>query len=134
MPRFFVDRGMGARIVPEALQAAGWLLTTMDQRYGPGLSQNVDDVTWIREAAERGECLLTKDAAVARRSAEAQQIVMSSARVFALTSAILTGDEMATLLLRHERAIVRWATRVRAPFVCGIGQHRVGRIRLAWPP
>lgn len=129
-PRFFMDRGLGARIVPTALRDAGWQVVTMDERYGADVSQLVDDVTWIREASEVGECLLTKDAAVARRPAEAHQIRMSDARVFALKRARATGPEMAAWLLAHENAIMRWATRVPAPFVLGIWPNRVGRVTL----
>ena len=31
---FFLDRGLGAFVVPRALRAAGWMLETMDERYG----------------------------------------------------------------------------------------------------
>jgi uncharacterized protein (DUF433 family) len=30
-----LDRGLGSRIVPQALRQAGWTLETMDERYGP---------------------------------------------------------------------------------------------------
>jgi hypothetical protein len=32
--RFFLDCGLGSVVVPGALRAAGWLLETMDERYG----------------------------------------------------------------------------------------------------
>ena len=31
---FFLDRRLGAFVVPRALRAAGWMLETMDERYG----------------------------------------------------------------------------------------------------
>lgn len=102
----------------------------MDERYGVEASQLIDDISWIRDASELRECLLTKDAAVARRPAEAKQIRMSDARVFALMNASVTGDEMAARFLRQERAIMRWAERVPAPFVCGVDADRVRRVRL----
>jgi hypothetical protein len=46
--RFFIDRGVGSRIVPEGLRAAGWIVVTMDERYGMAKSQLVDDPIWIR--------------------------------------------------------------------------------------
>lgn len=105
----------------------------MDERYGTDVSQEVDDATWIRDASARGECLLTKDVWIARRPAEAQQVVMSEARVFALKNARLTGEAMAGLFVLHGPSIVRWATRVSGPFVCGVGPRGLARVRLTWP-
>jgi len=63
--RFFLDRGLGSRVVPARLRAAGRQLTTMDERYGVAESQNVSDVDWIEDATNRGEILLSKDLAIA---------------------------------------------------------------------
>jgi hypothetical protein len=41
--------------------AAGWLLETMDERYGAGRSQNIQDTQWIEEATLAGDVLLGKD-------------------------------------------------------------------------
>jgi uncharacterized hydantoinase/oxoprolinase family protein len=41
--RFFLDRGLGAYVVPSALREAGWMLETMDERYGTDQSQNIQD-------------------------------------------------------------------------------------------
>jgi hypothetical protein len=52
--RFFLDRGLGARIVPGALRQAGWTLETMDERYGNASSQAIQDTRWIEEASLAG--------------------------------------------------------------------------------
>lgn len=41
--RFFLDRGVGSRVVPDGLRAAGWIVTTMDERYGREASQGIAD-------------------------------------------------------------------------------------------
>ena len=79
--RFFLDRGLGSRIVPQTLRDAGWALETMDERYGKDGSQHVQDTQWIEEATLAGDDLLGKDLAIARNPLEAQVIYMSSARV-----------------------------------------------------
>lgn len=84
--RFFLDRGLGARIVPQALREAGLSLETMDERYGKAASQNIQDTQWIEEAALAGDVLLCKDLAIAHNTLEAQVVYMTSARVFALSS------------------------------------------------
>jgi len=63
--RFFLDRGLGAIVVPGALRAAGWTLETMDERYGSDQSQSAQDPQWIEEAALAGDVLLCKDLAIA---------------------------------------------------------------------
>jgi hypothetical protein len=132
-PRFFVDRGVGAVVVPSGLRAAGWRLTTMDERYGPGQSQLISDVEWIRDATSRGECLLTKDCAIARRPAEAAVVAMCDARVFALANARLTGPQMLDQLLTHQSTVFRMAVRATAPFVAAVGPVGVRRRPLAYP-
>jgi hypothetical protein len=78
--RFFLDRGLGAVVVPRALRAAGWTLETMDERYGTDQSQNIQDTQWIEEATLAGDVLLCKDLAIAQNPLEAQAVYMTSAR------------------------------------------------------
>lgn len=133
-PRFFLDRGLGSRIVPDGLRAAGWHVSTMDERYGKQVSLGLADVDWIREATAAGECLLTKDTAIARRPAEAMAVVMNDARVFTLAAAQLTGQEMLHWFLVNESAIFRMALRASPPYVVAVGPGvKVQRKRLAYP-
>jgi hypothetical protein len=64
-PRFFLDRGLGGRIVPEALRSAGWSCVTMNERYGARAGESLADVEWIADASERGEVSLCKDKQIA---------------------------------------------------------------------
>jgi hypothetical protein len=84
--RFFLDRGLGAVDVPGALRAAGWTLETMDERYGAGQSQGIQDAQWIEEATLAGDVLLCKDLAIAQNPLEAQAACMTGARAFALSN------------------------------------------------
>ncbi|MGH3834677.1 MAG: hypothetical protein ACRDSF_03080 [Pseudonocardiaceae bacterium] len=131
---FFLDRGLGSVVVPNALRAQGWQLTTMDERYGAELSQCVEDAEWIGEAARRGEVLLCKDRAIARGPAEAMAVYFNDARVFALAHAGVTGPEMAGLFLAAERGIVRMACRATGPYVVSVSRDGLRRLRLAYPP
>lgn len=132
-PQFFLDRGLGSVIVPSGLRDRGWHFTTMDERYGPDASQEVADVDWIREATERGECLITKDVAIARNPAEAEVVYNCDARVFAITNAQITGPAMQARLIQHEVVIFRWARRTPPPFVLVLGPTGVARVRLTLP-
>jgi hypothetical protein len=131
---FFLDRGLGSVVVPAALRARGWQLTTMDERYGGERSQCISDAEWIGEAARRGEVLLCKDRAIARGPAEAMAVYYNDARVFALAHAGITGPDMADLFLTAERMIVRMACRATGPYVISVSRDGLRRLRLAYPP
>jgi hypothetical protein len=130
---FFLDRGLGSRIVPDALRAAGWVLETMDERYGKDDSQRIADVQWIEEATLRQNILLCKDLAITRNLVEARVIYMSGARIFALANANVVGKEMANIFLSNEQKIVNAARRVTEPFVFAVGYDGLRRTRVRYP-
>ncbi|MFI7641037.1 hypothetical protein [Nonomuraea sp. NPDC049400] len=130
---FFLDRGLGSRIVPNALREAGWVLETMYERYGKDDSQRIADVQWIEEATIRGDVLLCKDLAITRNLVEARVIYMSGARIFALAHAGVVGREMAAIFLANEANIVHAAQRVTEPFVFAVGRDGLRRSRLRYP-
>lgn len=132
VPRMFVDRGMGSKIVPDGLRAAGWIVTTMDERYGFKRSQTLSDVEWIAAAAAAGEAILCKDRAVTRNALESEAIVKHGARVFVLPNATITGHAVVERLLAHEAGIFRWCERA-GPFVVGVYPERLNRLRLNHP-
>lgn len=133
--RFFLDRGLGARIVPQALREAGWTLQTMDERYGKTQSQKISDTRWIEEAALAGDVLLCKDLAIAHNPLEAQVIYMTGARVFALSRADLTGPEMTQWYTAGEAKIVAASLRASGPYVMALNSlYGLRRVKLAYPP
>ena len=133
--RSFLDRGLGSVVVPGALRAAGWTLETMDERYGAGQSQNVQDTRWIEEATLAGDVLLCKDLAIAQNPLEAQAIYMTSARVFALSNAAIAGTTMAKWYVDNEAKIVKTALRAKGPYVMAVNpSYGLRRARIAYPP
>jgi hypothetical protein len=130
--RFFLDRGVGSRIVPDGLRAAGWSVTTMDERYGTEASQGVADTTWIRDAARAGEVVITKDRAIAKRPLEAEAIYYSDARVLAIASAQITGPEQLARLLTNASKIEKLSVRP-GPWVFGVYADDVRRLTLRYP-
>ena len=127
--RFFVDRGVGSRIVPDGLRAIGWHVVTMDERYGTDASQRISDADWIRDSSTHDEVILTKDRAIAKRALEAEAIVSNSARVLVIGSANITGAESLERLIRHRRRIERLITEP-GPFVWAVGRDRLDPVRL----
>jgi len=117
--RFFIDRGMGSRYVPEGLRERGWEVVTMNERYGQQVGEGLEDPDWIAEATERGEVCLCKDAAIARKPVEAAAVRSAGARVFAITNANITGPTQLEWILRNEARILR-RTKKPGPYVHGI--------------
>ena len=133
--RFFLDRGLGSVVVPKALRAAGWLLETMDERYGADQSQNIQDTRWIEEATLAGDVLLCKDLAIAQNRLEAQVVYMTSARVFGLSNASITGPMMAQWYMDNEARIVNAASGAAGPYVMAVNPvYGLRRAKLAYPP
>jgi hypothetical protein len=130
--RFFLDRGVGSRIVPDGLRAAGWIVTTMDERYGREASQGIADPTWIRDASQAGEVVITKDRAIAKRPLEAEAIYYSEARVLAIASAQITGPEQLKRLLHNASRIERLSIQP-GPWVFGVYTDELRRLRLRYP-
>lgn len=132
--RFFVDRSLGAHLIPAALRNAGWAIVTMRERYGEISGQVLSDLDWVRDAAAGGDAILTKDDRVATRPAEARTIYMCDARVFAFTKAELTADQMIEILVDHADSIHRWAARTPGPFVASLrADLPIRRRRLNYP-
>ncbi len=129
---FFLDRGLGSRILATGLRAASWSITTMDERYGVAASQDIADPDWIRDASGRGEILLSKDRAIAKRPLEAEAIYSSSARALVISSGQITGPDMLSWLLANSTAIEALAAR-SGPWVYGVYHDRISEIRLNYP-
>jgi hypothetical protein len=127
---FFLDRGLGSKIIPQRLREAGWQLITMDERYGFTESQLIADVDWIAAAAEQGEIILCKDLAIARNPLEADTVDRTSARIFGLANARITGPEAARILLGQQAAIFAMARRAQGPYVVAVSDHGLRRRQL----
>ena len=89
----------------------------MDERYGRTRSQSIQDTQWIEEASLAGDVLLCEDLAIVHNALEAQVVYMTSARVFALSSASLAGTAMAQWYLDNETKIVAAALRASGPYL-----------------
>jgi hypothetical protein len=131
---FFLDRGLGSKIIPQMLRDAGWLLVTMDERYGSAVSQSVADTDWIASATEYGDVILCKDLAIARNPVEADVVERTSARIFGLANARLSGPQAAHILLGQQAAIFAMALRASGPYVVAVSDHGLKRRRLSTSP
>jgi PIN like domain len=118
--QFFLDRGLGSIIVPTALRGAGWILETMDERYGKDVSQRISDIQWVEEATNNGDVLLCKDLRIAKNPLEAAVVDRVSARVFGLKDRNVSGATMVAHLLGNQVAIFQMARRAAGPYVVSV--------------
>lgn len=112
----FVDECLARYAVPEALRAVGVTVVVHHELFGPG----TPDPVWLSALAEHPDWLvLTKDRQIQRRPLEQQAYLNARLRVFALTSANLTGEEQAAAFVRA-LAKIRRLSRRRGPFIAKV--------------
>lgn len=117
-------------MVPNALKAAGWVLETMDGRYGADRSPSIKDIEWIEDAATRGDVILCKDLRIAYNPLEAAAVHRTSARAFGLARRDVDGMTMVNCFLSHQQQIFRMANRAEGPYVVSVSQNGLRRVRL----
>lgn len=91
-PTFYVDRCLG-KAVANALRVAGANVQVHDDHF----AQAAQDEDWIPRVAAQGWVILTKDKNIRRRPSEREALLMSSARIFTLSSGNMRGADMAAL-------------------------------------
>lgn len=129
LPRFFLDRNMGGIKVPAGLRALGLEVVTLSERYGVQEGENIEDVTWMPDAAAAGEAVLMADDAIRRRNPEERRVLTECGlRAFVINAqlpAARTIERFTTSL----PAIVR-ACRRPGPFVYRIHPERIERLKI----
>ena len=126
-PRFFLDRSLGRRAVPEALRADGWDLTTLAEHYGMPADEQVADTEWIEEAAKRGWPILMKDKRIRHRQAEITAVAEHKARCFVITRGDLPSADMTQRFIANKAAILAAAAQPGA-YIYSVQTDRISRL------
>ena len=129
LPIVFVDRSLGRIQVPHLLRDAGVELVTLAEHYGVPADEQVADVTWIAESAQRGWIAFMKDFAIKRRPAEIRAILENGARCFCLPNANLRAAEVAQRYIDNLERIGRACARP-GPFLYTVQVNRLVSVRL----
>ena len=127
LPRFFLDRSLGRKAVPEALRADGWDIVTLAEHYGMPADEQVADTDWIQEAAKRGWPILMKDKRIRHRQAEISAVVAHRARCFVITRGDLPSSEMANRFIANKVAIFTVVTQP-GPYIFSVQAERLSRL------
>jgi hypothetical protein len=130
LPKFFLDRSLGRKAVPEALRAAGWDVVTLTEHYGMPADEQIADTEWIAEAAGRGWPILMKDKRIRHRRAEIDAVISHQARCFVITRGDLPSAEMVTRIITNREAIVA-AVADPGPYIYSVQLDRLSRL---YPP
>ena len=117
-PVYFLDRSLGRNVVADLLRARGMTVEIHDDH----LAQDAPDEEWIALVGRRRWVAVTKDRNIRYRTGELEAVRRRSARVLVLRMKDATGAEMAELLVRSRRRIIRFVSRTPAPFVAGIAR------------
>lgn len=126
-PRFFLDRSLGRKAVPEALRADGWGLITLAEHYGIPADEQVADTEWIEEAAKRGWPVLMKDKRIRHRQAEITAVTEHKARCFVVTRGDLPSAHMAQRFIANKTAILL-AAAGPGPYIYSVQTDRISRL------
>lgn len=120
----FIDRSIGARIVPEALRAAGAQVEVHDDHF----AQTTPDQEWLEEVTQRGWIVLTQDKRIRYRTLERMAVTQAGARLFVIVGGNLRAMEVARVLCTALPALQRVADAEAAPFIAKV--YRSGRVEL----
>ena len=126
-PRFFLDRSLGRKAVPEALRADDWDVITLAEHYGMPADEQVADTEWIEEAAKRGWPILMKDKRIRHRQAEITAVTEHKARCFVITRGGLPSADMAQRFITNKTAILTAAAEP-GPYIYSVQIERISRL------
>ena len=117
---FFVDRSLGRRAVPSSLRDAGFEVVAHDDVF----AADTDDDVWLAEAGAQSWIVLMKDDRIRYRPRERAVLEAARVQAFALTTATMTGEEQAHLLLTHASRMEQFCAEHPGPFVVGVYRER----------
>jgi hypothetical protein len=126
-PKFFLDRSLGRKAVPEGLRSDGWDIVTLAEHYGVPADEQVADVDWIEEAARQGWPILMKDKRIRHRQAEIEAVVAHRARCFVITRGDLPSAQMVNRFLANRAAIFA-AVAGTGPYIYSVQLDRLSRL------
>lgn len=121
---FFIDRSLGRKAVPNALEKAGATVEKLDDHFPP----DTPDTEWLAEASKRNWVVLTRDRKIASRPNEVQAIALSGVKVFILVSGDLKSQQMAEVFANSLLRLKRMARGNQAPFIAKI--YKSGKVVL----
>lgn len=113
---FFVDRSLGAKTVPAALRQANLNVEVHADHF----ADDAPDALWLIECGKRDWVVLAKDKNIKRNPLERQALFQAGVAAFFLTSANMTGEEMAQAIIKGLTRIANLLHGEKRPFIARI--------------
>lgn len=136
MPTFFIDRNLGRYKFPNILRESGIDLEVHDDHF----SQDILDVEWIPQVAQKGWVIVTFDKRIRLKPHEKEVVIVSSAMLLCLSSGRASMEEIAHHFVNSKTKIERFLELNSAPFIATlsrpklqIGLPRPGELRRVYP-
>lgn len=115
-PTLFLDRNLGRHIIADRLRSEGMKVEVHDDH----LASDAPDEDWIALVGRNHWVAITKDKNIRYRVAELEAIRKHSAQIIVIRAKNATGADIAALLVKGRRRLVRFATITPSPFVGGM--------------
>ena len=124
---FFLDQNLGDKVIAQALRQQELNVELLKEHF----AIDARDEDWLPDVGQRGWLILTKDDRIRRRSVEREALMQSGARAFILPSGNMSGDEMASAIVKALPEIRRFVASTPSPFIARIS--KAGTVRLLDP-
>lgn len=129
---FFLDRNLGAVVVPRELRALGLSIEVHADHFP---ASETDDRAWILEVARKGWVILSKDASMASRSGrnrlELEALLSTDAAAFIFSRAEMTALDCVELFCEKAKYVSRLLGSQPRPFIAFINRGGVVRLEPA---
>ena len=109
---------MGSKVVANALREQGFPVELLEDRF----ANDAADEEWLPKIGELGWLILTKDDKIRRRPVERDALLRSGARAFVLPSGNMSGQEMASTVVKALPKIQRFVNKNQPPFIARISK------------
>ena len=109
--KFFIDRGLGRNVVPEAIRRIGYEAVIHDDIF----EQETSDTDWLNEIGKLGLVFLSKDQHIEKNPAEVMAVMRAKVHGFVLFCGGSTGKQNANAFCLAIPQIVEICSRNAPP-------------------
>ena len=122
---FFIDKCLGAIVVPDALRAYGLNVERKTDHFPP----DTPDTDWLPVVGKKGWIILTKDNQIRHNYLEIVGLLRSGTASFILSAGNFTGQEMANAYIQAMPDITRMIAKFSPPFVATVSKFGNARLK-----
>lgn len=122
--KFFIDRCLGRKKLPQALRASGIDCITLGEYFGENEGQKIKDTEWLITVADNGWVALTKDNGIEELEPALKIIIENKIRYFSISDPQITWQDM-VLWFNNNLEEIKIACQKPGPFVYKIYENHL---------